>query len=543
MYKLHPDNTHGHLGKGPNDWEIQQLGDSVDKRLHKIASDSKAYRDRAGVVKNQQSQALHDRYIHKTGMEMLELLPGETKEQAEAAAALARKNARIGKVLKRRVRVTEMKDGGMAIAIDLEWDTTTWSTEEIQVGCDALVLSFEQHPSLDRKRQAIRMLSKLLERHNSAVEHLKRDIESIMNKCINRRLINGKSAGALDLLHVLECCSKRYHPEYCLFNYTGRFCDMLLLEAKLAAVIIQTFFRSNFELRKKRSSGAALVGIYAQGFGTSAEVYRQRVKTINARRQALREFWRRMHDDATPEQSKILYGIKGPVHMKEEYVTAGLNTMLFFVSSITKLHAPDNREGIIKSGGLIYLGSFISATNGPYSVVSNRIVAEISKSAICLAKMFHSGCINSLLRFIKYCRNSTFGSNINSSEELKIALLAVTRLAVHAAGMFRARGLYDYKSPEKSDVRAVSYRVVIAELGTSLADTDVIKFLAIQPLIYEVIDIINTNLDILIVRKGLQCLYALSCSECGEVVLEEIIAFGGRCLQRLVALLDEEQGM
>lgn len=543
MYKLHPDNTHGHLGQPPTDWEVKQLGDSTDKRLHKVAVDSIRYRSRAGVVKNRASQAKHDLYIHKTGMEMLELLPGETKEQAEVAAAIARKNARIGKVLKRRVRVSEMKDGGMSIAIDLEWDTTTWSTEEIQTGCDALVMSFEQHPSMDRKRQAIRMLSKLLERHSSAVDYLKRDVESIMNKCINRRLIAGKSAGALDLLHVLDCCASRYHAEYSLFNYTGRFCDLVLLEAKLAAVIIQTYFRACYELRQKRVAGNSLVGVFAKGFGSSAEVYRQRVKTLNSRRQVLRNFWRVMHEDQSPEQKRILAGIRGPVHVSEEYITSGLKTMLFLVSSKTRKHAPDNREGIIKSGGLICLCSFLSATTGPHAVVTAKIVAEVAKSPDCLAKMLHSGCMVALLKYIKHCRtHETFANGAVCAEEIQVALSAVARVAVHAAGVFRARGLYNYKVLEKVDVRPVNYRGVVGQLGAMLADTDVMKYLAARPLICEIVDIINECGDIPVLRKSLQCLFALSCSECGEIVLEELITAGGRCMRRLVDLLDEEQG-
>jgi hypothetical protein len=542
-YKLHPNNTHGHLGKGPTDWEVKQLGDTTEKRIHKVALDSISYRNRAKQSKNHASQAKFDQYIHKTGMEMLEMLPGETKEQADVASAIARKNARIGKVLRRRVRVSEMKDGGMSIAIDLEWDTTTWSTEEIQTGADALVLSFEQHPSMDRKRQAIRMISKLLERHQSAVDHLRKDIESVMNKCINRRLVHGKSAGSLDLLHVLDCCSSRYHAEYCLFNYTGRFCDLILLESKLAAVIIQTFFRAQYELRQKRQAGSTLVGVFAKGFGTSAEVYRQRLKTINARKQSLKFFWRVMHEDVTAEQKKMLFGVKGPVHINEEYITVGFRTMLFLCSSKTRKHAPDNREGIIKTGGLICLSSFLSATSGPHAVVVGRILAEVAKSPDCLAKVLHTGCVQALLRYIRHCRGKeSFVCGALCTEELKVALAALARIAVHAAGIFRARGAYEYKVAERLDSRAVSYRGVIGQLGASLGETDVMRFLASQPLIVELIDIINECGDVLLLRKALQALFALACSEVAEVVIEEIISCGGRCMNRLVSLLDEEQG-
>ena len=373
-------NTHGNLGKGPTDWELSQFGGTVEERLQHVAADSINFRGRSGVKKNEITQKIHDSYIHKVGMEMLEMLPGETKEEAEEKAAMAKKAARIGKTLQRRVRVSEMKDGGMSIAIDLEWDTTTWSTEEIEAACDALVMAFEQKPTTDRKKQALRMLTKLLERHTSAVKYLKADVENIMNKTINRRLIRGRSGGKLDLLHVLECCVSRYHADYCLFNYSGRFCEMALLEARLAAVLIQHTFRSQRELKNKRRTGVN-VGPFAQGFGNASDIYRQRLKTINARTQTLKHFWRQMHEIIPKNAPPIMYGVRGPIHIGEEYMTSGLNTILHLVSSKTGKHAPDNREGIIKCNGLIFLSSFISATTSPFSIKACRIVSEVSKSS------------------------------------------------------------------------------------------------------------------------------------------------------------------
>lgn len=484
------------------------------------------------------------KYIHKTGMEMLQLKPGTTQEDIDARQQQARRNLRLAKILQKRIRVSEMADGGMNIAIDVEWDTSMWSREELESGCDALVSTIEMRPPPERKAQALRMFYKLLHRHKEVEEHLKKQIETLMNRAINRRLVNGKSNSYLDLLLILECCVTRFHRDYSTHNYTGKLCDLMLLEMKLAAILIQHTWRSKKELREKRDMGDKLVKRYAEGFGVASDIYRQRVLTINARTDTLLRLWRLMHADLSPDERKILCGIRGPVHMAAEYVTAGLNTMLYLCSSKTIRGAADHREGLIQSNGITCLSFFIGTVTGPFALTACKILAEVTKSGTCIPKLLESGCVNSVLKFLQYCRKNLQPATLEPSwalEGINAALLALTRSGVHAAGLFRARGMYNFTVPNKRDVHSVNYKVLLSNFD-KLKDTDVIGILGNRPVITEVASMLSDFMDLAIVRRILMCLLAMSCSEIGEVVLEEVTAFGGRALFRLVSFLDDETG-
>jgi hypothetical protein len=539
------------------------------------------------------------KYIHKTGMELLQLKPGTSQEDIDAQQQQARRNLRLAKLLQKRIRVSDMADGGMNIAIDVEWDTSMWSREELESGCDALIsiimdisvarcgsnasqdrtllssstLPATRNAGQERKSQALRMLSKLLHRHKEVEEHIKKQVDTLINRAINRRLVNGKSSSYLNLLHVLECCAPKFHRDFSTHNFTGKLFDLMLLEMKLAAIIIQHTWRSKKELRIKREAGDKPVKRYAEGFD---EVSDSRTKislrelTIHARTDSLVRLWRLMHAELSADDKEILSGIRGPVHMAGEYITAGLNTTLFLCSSKTIRGAADHREGLIQSNGITCLSFLIGTVSGPFALLACKILAEVAKSPTCIPQLLDSGCINSVLLFLRYCRNILKNSSpefststraleagsVNGSpavpvaktmdlsaalEGIKAALFTLTRSGVHAAGLFRARGMYNFTVPNKRDVHSVSYKVLLSNFD-KLKDTDIILRLGNRSVVTELTSMLTEYTDLLLVRRTMMCLLALSCSEVGEIVLEEVTAFGGRALFRLVSFLDDETG-
>jgi hypothetical protein len=122
---------------------------------------------------NAEIQACFNHYIHDIGGTLLATKVDEDTEEVEKRARLIRKQTRLAKLLKKKVKVTDFEDGGLSVAIDREWDTSSWSDELILAGVDSLLLVFQvknrgDESTPERKERALYMLEKLLTRHDIA---------------------------------------------------------------------------------------------------------------------------------------------------------------------------------------------------------------------------------------------------------------------------------------------------------------------------------------------------------------------------------------
>jgi hypothetical protein len=97
------------------------------------------------------------------------------------------------KIIRKKVRVSEMDGGGLSVQIDQEWDTSFWSVEMIDAGCEALTLLFTsiEPVSEEKKARAVVLLEKLLFRHESAQMYIKRNMETLVGQCVTRSLRRG----------------------------------------------------------------------------------------------------------------------------------------------------------------------------------------------------------------------------------------------------------------------------------------------------------------------------------------------------------------
>ncbi len=73
---------------------------------------------------------------------MLKAQLSDEKERQLAQEAVEKKKRKVATILRKKVKVTDFEDGGLSVAIDQEWDTSTWSDDLIAVGCEALILIF-----------------------------------------------------------------------------------------------------------------------------------------------------------------------------------------------------------------------------------------------------------------------------------------------------------------------------------------------------------------------------------------------------------------
>lgn len=73
-----------------------------------------------------ETQETFNRFIHGLGADVLKTQLSDEKEREIAAEALLRKKNKIASILRKKVKVTDFEDGGLSVAIDQEWDTSTW---------------------------------------------------------------------------------------------------------------------------------------------------------------------------------------------------------------------------------------------------------------------------------------------------------------------------------------------------------------------------------------------------------------------------------
>ncbi len=513
------------MGKNPEPWELDR-GDNVIDRTRKVAQVVREYRDTIGLNINQETQNSHNSYIHETGASMLKIQLPEVK--------VKRSNSKIQKIMKRAVKVSEMDDGGLTIALDLEWDTSSWGNDEIEAGCEALLSIFQAEVNPVRRAQAVRMLSKLLERHKCAVNYMRQSIQPIIHKCVSQRVRVGRSVAALNLIFVLHCSIHIFYSEISSFNFTEHYLDMLLVEAKLAATLIQHTFRT---FKEEKSIKFNSIGKLAKGFGTPAEIMRSRKSSINARSAELRKNWKLLHMFQTKNERRGLYGARGPVHIMEIYTVTGLQVLEYLMSNKSKENSQANREDLLHSGGLILLVGFLSAIEGPFSFLALSIILHVSLDATSLIPMIRSGVVTACLKYIKYYRRP----NAPKNGHIDRAIATIGRLARHAAGIYRAKNGYSDIVIQNYGLDSVpseiDYNYILAEYNKNGGE-NLLKSIGNKKLIHEISNIIIHSTDINYINHSIQTLLFISSSECYTTVLEVLVEYGAILLSKLVSFLD-----
>ena len=522
-----------HLGRGPEPWEIAQQGKTVVERTAAIAEDIRDFHAlRKSSPMTSESIFSHSQYIHEMGTQMLKIqqVNNDSPKAQEVNSGSKFKH----RLYRKRITVDEVEKTGKMIAMDLDWDTTSWTQEEIEAGCETLIMVFQKGDSNDAyEEQALKMLEKLMHRHKFAVAFMRKNIETLLSKAVSRRLNRGRTGGVLPLLNVLNICTSRFSAELSTFNAVGRMIEMLILEPKLAAVLIQHTYRVHYNRNRPRPPGQ-----YDEGFGTSHEMERQKQKHINARSSELRSYWRTIHGVNSENKGRGTYGMNGPIHIGIKYTKLVLNIIVSLVSDSTGTYATINREDVNRAGGLILLSGFVHATNGPYWNDSLKILKYVSKVPESLLPILQTGCINSLLKLYKVLRKT---GETACSSDIQDIILVIRRLGEHAAALFRANKGYKYmKTSDHNSTEDIDYSVILSKLDKNKSIEIMQSMLSSKELLIEFIDTILKSIHTLTVSNVLLCLFTLTCSDCYRNVLAELLAFGSRGLVRVVQLLEED---
>ncbi len=172
------------------------------------------------------------------------------------------------------------------------------------------------------------MLQKLLGRHPVAQNYVRKNIEMMIGKAASRLIKGGKCGGLLDLLYILHSCKESFVKEMSQFSFNTKALEMLIQEAKVAAIIIQHSFRS-----KRYSKAMNNYTMTITGFGSEKEARMARLGVVNARSDELRAKWRSMRCFHVERELSMPGGLRGPIHIGYRYTELTLEIILHLVST------------------------------------------------------------------------------------------------------------------------------------------------------------------------------------------------------------------
>lgn len=551
-------------------WEKKYMGKSITHRLSNIGRASFDYQaqfiepgEQSKKIARNDKQMVLDHYFSNTGREMLEMQAVIDDEEKEVEA-MRKKAKSATKLIRKKIKVADMDhENKDSLAIDREWDTSNWSDEMITAGLDYLLYVFVDPKVKDSKYlkdKAMTMIDKLLVRHHSAERHLNFKLESIVSRAISRFVKDGRSLAQQDLLCILHVSKEKFKRELSSFNFAGRVMEMLNIEGRLAAILIQHRFRTfrGYRRRKKRD-----VNPITLTFGSDFVMDSLRESSINARTTDLIALWKNMHVHQTDEVRNTPGGFRGPSHIDKQFLIIILEIVLTLVHGNAGDLAQGNREDFLACNGSILLANFISYPKGPYAKLGIKIASEASKVAESVEPMLAAGVVAALTRYILFLRDTEklkwledgrdnlpnrqdmsqeayFKSQIPKKEFFD-CLLTVSRLATHAAGAYRAGdGGYYCKTPKKPDVEALDYVEKSSHFTTSYNGTLVRHTLGNAKFTKLMTDLMLSCKHLHCMRTMMQCYYNMACGDCHGNVLFEFTADAARLMRLVLHFIEEE---
>ncbi|GMH72912.1 hypothetical protein TrST_g2508 [Triparma strigata] len=214
--------------------------------------------------------------------------------------------------------------------LDNDWDTSEWSMQEIESACSTLITECESPSSEKRQQLSIRMLLRLLDRHQEAVAYVEKVSESLLNKAFPAILVDGISEEALNLSHLLAAIAPRFADGFSMLGPIGNICKILTQELDLAAHILQW----RYALRKKKRQLELAKDSIPQ------ERYIRKKMGFNMKSDELNQKWRKMHASDT-------CGLSPKVRLSHLKILSSLCD-----PNITQ-YATANRLELVKKKGLI----------------------------------------------------------------------------------------------------------------------------------------------------------------------------------------------
>eukprot|EP00605_Chrysophyceae_sp_TOSAG23-4_P001687 GSChrysophyteH1.ASY1.ANO1.1853.1 assembled CDS len=469
---------------------------------------------------------------------------------------------------RRNVLVADNESAGedLGVKVDKEWNTSGWTDEMICDGVKTLFeIFYDSHKSTtNAKALACTMLVKLIGRHAAAEDYVKENIGQLAALAANRFVRGGKSAGILDLLHIVQACKDKFVPQLSDCMVVQRIIYMMNLEIYLAAILIQHVFRRWIHpIRRARRLAAGTVLPVSLEFGSEEEVLAQQQEAINTRTAELKARWDTMHIWQHALQRTICIGYRGPVHLGLPFSHTCLDIVRYLVQdNIPRGLANANRGDVINNNGCVLLCQLIGCTVGPMATAAASILSNAAKVPESFVHIVGSGCVRSCVKYVQMLLDQSridflFRAvpdrsldNLSKSDReshpnyvAKISfydcLNTLAHTAVHAAGMFRAKGGYNYMKMCNILQEPVDYLIYYNLTPNQLAAKPIEECLGHPKLLELLFGLLRRSLQLNCVQTCLRVISALACSDAYRRVLEEVCLEGGMNLVRMIELLEE----
>lgn len=107
-------------------WE-STYGNDIQERTTKTAISVKEYRTNANLPLINNDQVFHNKIIHNIGKQVMQMRISEKKQKELDAIENKIKSVKVGKLLRKKIAVDDLDDGGLSVSLDQDWDTSSWS--------------------------------------------------------------------------------------------------------------------------------------------------------------------------------------------------------------------------------------------------------------------------------------------------------------------------------------------------------------------------------------------------------------------------------
>lgn len=557
------------VDKEQPEWVVQRLGKNVISRVTATGRSTMDYLEDLNMSQSEDKKREFTGYMHKFGKDAMQLQKYDSSADDARRAVLLKQMARAGRILRKHVRVSENEAGQSSVEIDKDWNTSSWSAEMIEAGMDALFYIFldDANPDNDvKKPQAVVMLQKLLQRHTEAETYIKFKLDDLMTQALNSFMKAGKCRARLDMIYLIYVSKDKFIGDISMFSFAGRAAELLAAEARLAAILIQHFFRVC--KTAKANSRAALADAHkrsavSNSFGTEEEMLHMRKRAAQLRTIDLRNLWRDMHAHMRRAERQTIGGFRGPAHIPFQYVLLLLEIILTIVSKGAGKYAASNRDDFVLANGCIILASTIASTTSKFAYPSLHVLANVAKVSASWRPLLECGCVRAALRFLHFLRDTgklywlqkgSDGLHLmrdKSMEEQALhqvhkfaffdAILFLSKLATHSAGVFRARGGYGFLRPARGggDSEAIDYLAVLGDASGHVPGSAVEALLGDRKLTGLLVQLTIECRHLHAMRSLLLCLFSLACSECHKPLLLDLVADSGRAMAHVLELLNE----
>ena len=271
---------------------------------------------------------------------------------------------------------TDSDESDTAAMLDIDWDTSGWTINEIESACSTLVTDCENTSSSKPKRRelATKMLVRLMDRHASAAKYVEVALETVVNRGLPTMNF-GIDEKVFNISHLLAALGPRLPDKLSRLNVVPRVIRMMLLELDLAARVAQNRFR----VRKKRA-------MMAHDLPPDVRA-RQRLMQ-NMKTDDLNGKWRLLRTSATggcvPQDAKLAY----------------MRLLLAMCARDSSKYYRMSRRQIVESNGLI---AVISSTVvvGEMQEVACGLLLEIAQERSLLRPVLQTQVVSSLALLLR----------------------------------------------------------------------------------------------------------------------------------------------